>query len=124
MFSVHTPPDELKHASNTDQTPIKHRIKHELKHASNTDQTPIKHRIKHRSIWTWSGESRDYRHCFRIDDDDDVFRPYKNKKAAFSNFPALKSVYEKLRLGDGFLSLDGGPNRRYKAPFSFDFYCV
>ena len=56
-----------------------------------------------------SGKSHDYRDAivFETLRLQNVFRPQENEKPAFSNFPGLKSVFEKLRFRDGLVRTVG-----------------
>ena len=51
--------------------------------------------------------------CFQ-----NALRPHKNDKPVISNSSGLERVFEKLRLRDGSISVNGKPNSRNKAAFS------
>jgi len=96
MFSVHTAPEEVK----KQQSPVI------------LDLCLRKPR---------SGKSHDHRdgivsekHRFQ-----NVYRPRKNVKPAFSNSSGLMNVFEKLRFRDGLVwTVSGWPNSRNKIAFS------
>ena len=68
---------------------------------------------------TRSGKSRDYHDVIIFEKlrFQNVFRLHENEKLAFSNFPSLKSVFEKLRLREG-LAWTVGLDQRNKPAFS------
>ena len=53
-----------------------------------------------------------------------VFCPHENKNPAFSNSSGLKSVFEKLRLRDGFVWMVGLTGEIFKLPFYYSFVLV
>ena len=69
----------------------------------------------------WSGKSHDYCDVIVLKKKfhfQNVFRPHGNGKPVFSNFPGLKSVYEKLRFRNGLMRTVGLTVERNKPPLS------
>ena len=85
MFSVHTTPEEFKNAAITSHFGF----------------------VFQRN--TRSGKSPDYRDTILFEKlrFQHVFFPHENEKPVFSNSSGLKSVFEKLRFGDGLVWTGG-----------------
>ena len=69
---------------------------------------------------TRSGQSHDYRDCIVPEKQrfQNVFRPQKNEKSAFSNSTGMKSVLKLKAPFSWSISVDGTPNFKNEATFS------